>query len=190
MSFQSCDLSLTAYWVTWYWSRGAIGSFNCILEILKVQIGLSKVPLQSAVTWLEQKMIMWSNDDVIELIGIFITHHLLRNFSNFKISAEIKTRISVELREIEKFKISLQNLFTLMMKFWLLTRLGFSTAFWLVDRTVQKWTLSKVHSKICLDFWSNKKLENISWSIFRQTVRFRFKHFESFWGFLKDWSRI
>ena len=113
-SFQSCDLSLTTIWVMWYWSRGAIGSFNCILEILKVQIGLTKVPLQSAVTWLEQKMIMWLNNDVITLIGIFITRGAItccENFPKFEIYAEIKTRILVELREFEKFKISSKNLF-------------------------------------------------------------------------------
>ena len=147
-SFQSCDLSLTTIWVTWYWSRGAIGSFNCILEILKVQIGLTKVPLQSAVTWLEQKMIMWLNDDVITLIGIFITRVAItccENFPNFETYAEIKTRISVELREFEKFKISSKNLFT---QIWRLTWLGFSPALWFVDRTVQKWTMRNLNSSL------------------------------------------
>ena len=150
LSFQSCDLSLTAYWVTWWRSRGAIGSFNCILEILKVQIanGLAKVPLQSAVTWLEQRMITWFNDDVITLIGIFITRCAItccEFFPNFEIHTEIKTGISVELREFEKFKILLKNLFTLI---WQPTRLGFNTLFWLVDRTVQKWTYKNLKSSL------------------------------------------
>ena len=147
-SFQSCDLSLTTIWVMWYRSRGAIGSFNCILEILKVQIGLTKVPLQSAVTWLEQKMIMWLNNDVITLIGIFITRGAItccENFPKFEIHAEIKTRISVELREFEKLKISPKNLFT---PIWQLTRLGFRRALWLVDRTVQKWTVRNLKSSL------------------------------------------
>ena len=189
--------------IVMWWSRDAIGSFNCILEILKVQIAKTIMVCQKYHSrvryWYMYALNKWSNDDVILPIGIFITsfRSSAAKFSEIQNSyrdkdkdfGRIKAQSFVD-NEI-KFLFRIDFLLLNQRCFWLGYGFGFVEGFGLVDKSERKWTFRnlekfRVHSKICPISWTNKKPVNTpSWSIFRKARLFRF---QSFWGFLEGFK--
>ena len=150
--------------VVMWWSRDAIGSFNCILEILKVQIAKTIMVCQKYHSrvryWYMYVLNKWFNDDVISLIGIFITGFWSpaakfseiqnsyrdkdKDFGRIKaqsfVDNEIKFLFRIDFLLLNQRCFWLVDGFGFVESFWLADGLGFVEGFWLVDRGERKWT--------------------------------------------------